>query len=202
MDYIPRKESLLVTWLQNFKTKIVLNATELGLEADEVTAIVTFCDAMLTAIKDSGITKSTYESVVKNKNTVVDGGVTTLRSFVGKIKNVDGFPATIGEDLGILTSTSSTDFSVYKPSLRGAAHPGYVLIKFSKKGVDGINLYARNKGDSEWERLNFYMFSPCVDARPLEVAGQAENREYMGIGVIKDHEIGLQSDIISVAFAG
>ena len=202
MDYIPRKESLLVTWLQNFKTKIVLNATELGLEADEVTAIVTFCDAMLTAIKDSGITKSTYESVVKNKNIVVEGGVSTLRGFVGKIKNAQGFTETIGEDLGILKSISSTDFSVYKPTLKGVAHPGYVLIKFSKKGVDGINLYTRKKGDSEWKKLNLYMFSPCVDARPLAVAGQAENREYMGIGVIKDHETGMQSDIISVAFAG
>jgi hypothetical protein len=202
MDYIPRQESLLVTWLQNFKAKIVLHATELGLETAEVTPVITFCDSVITAVKDAGIAKSTYESVVKNKNSVVDGGVSTVRTFVGKIKNAQGFTETIGEDLGILKSISSTDFSVYKPTLKGVAHPGYVLIKFSKKGVDGINLYTRKKGDSEWKKLNLYMFSPCVDARPLAVAGQAENREYMGIGVIKDHETGMQSDIISVAFAG
>ena len=202
MDYIPRQESLLVIWVQNFKAKIVLHATELGLEPAEITALIAFCDSMIEAVKDAGIAKSTYESVVKNKNIVVDGGVSTLRSFVGKIKNAEGFTATIGEDLGIMKSVSSADFSVYKPSLRGVAHPGYVLIKFSKKGVDGINLYSRNKGDSEWERLNLFMFSPCADARPLAIAGQAENREYMGIGVIKDHETGMQSDIISVAFAG
>ena len=202
MDYIPRQESLLVIWLQNFKAKIVLHATELGLEPAEITALIAFCDSMIAAVKDAGIAKSTYESVVKNKNTVVDGGVSALRSFVGRIKNAEEFTETIGEDLGILTSIDSKDFSVYKPSLRGEAHPGYVLIKFSKKGVDGINLYSRKKGDSEWEKLNLYMFSPCADARPLAIAGQAENREYMGIGVIKDHETGMQSDIISVAFAG
>ena len=202
MDYIPRQESLLVIWLQNFKAKIVLHATELGLEPAEITALIAFCDSMIAAVKDAGIAKSTYESVVKNKNTVVDGGVSALRSFVGRIKNAEEFTETIGEDLGILTSIDSKDFSVYKPSLRGEAHPGYVLIKFSKKGVDGINLYSRKKGDSEWEKLNLYMFSPCVDSRPLAIAGQAENREYMGIGVIKDHETGMQSDIISVAFAG
>ena len=202
MDYIPRQESLLVIWVQNFKAKIVLHATELGLEPAEITALIAFCDSMIAAVKDAGIAKSTYESVVKNKNTVVDGGVSALRSFVGRIKNAEEFTETIGEDLGILTSIDSKDFSVYKPSLRGEAHPGYVLIKFSKKGVDGINLYSRKKGDSEWEKLNLYMFSPCVDSRPLAIAGQAENREYMGIGVIKDHETGMQSDIISVAFAG
>ncbi len=202
MDYIPRQESLLVIWVQNFKAKIVLHATELGLEPAEITALIAFCDSMIEAVKDAGIAKSTYESVVKNKNTVVDGGVSTLRSFVGRIKNAEEFTETIGEDLGILTSIDSKDFSVYKPSLRGVAHPGYVLIKFSKKGVDGINLYSRKKGDSEWERLNLFMFSPCADARPLAIAGHAENREYMGIGVIKDHETGMQSDIISVAFAG
>ncbi|MEC4050997.1 hypothetical protein OX284_016295 [Flavobacterium sp. SUN046] len=202
MDYIPRSRSLLVTWLLNFKIKIVQRASELGLEADEVTALVAICDKIVNAINDVGIAKATYDSVVKNQDLVLEEGVTSLRGFIGRIKKIDEYTATMGEDLGILTSESSVDYSTYKPSLRGEAHPGYVLIKFSKKGVDGINLYGRNKGDSEWKRLNFYMFSPSVDSRPLAVAGHAENREYMCIGVVKDHEIGLQSDIISIAFAG
>jgi hypothetical protein len=51
------------------------------------------------------------------------------------------------------------------------------------------------------EKVHF-AHSPCKDKRPLTDECQAENREYICIGVKKDQEIGLQSNIVSVAFAG
>ena len=41
-----------------------------------------------------------------------------------------------------------------------------------------------------------------IDGRPLATAGVAEVREYMARGMDGDNEIGLESDIVSINFAG
>jgi hypothetical protein len=43
---------------------------------------------------------------------------------------------------------------------------------------------------------------PFDDQTPLKQAGVPEVREYMGRGVINDQEVGQQSDIVQVTFAG
>ena len=75
-------------------------------------------------------------------------------------------------------------------------------LKFTKLGVDGVNVYARLKGQSTWTKIAFDSSSPYEDHRPLSVPGTPEVREYRLIGVIKDEEVGLASDIVAVTFAG
>ena len=103
----------------------------------------------------------------------------------------------------VLKMTATTNsIGYYLEDLSTLSAQFSVQVKFSKKGAEGINLYSRLQGETNWNKLSFFAHSPCIDARPLTVANQAENREYMCIGVIKDKEIGLQSDIVSVAYAG
>lgn len=125
-----------------------------------------------------------------------------IRNFAKDVKRKSTYSEAVGSDLGIVGTGSSFNPATYKSALKTETHPGYLTLKFVKKGAEGINLYTRIKGQSDWKKLSFFAHSPCVDARPLAETGIAENREYMCIGVKKDAEIGLQSDIVSVTYAG
>ncbi len=45
-------------------------------------------------------------------------------------------------------------------------------------------------------------YSPYIDGRPLAQANVPETREYMLRGIMQDVEIGLDSDIQSITWAG
>ena len=44
--------------------------------------------------------------------------------------------------------------------------------------------------------------SPYIDGRPLATPGVAEMREYMARGMMGDEEVGLESLIVSLNYAG
>ena len=89
-----------------------------------------------------------------------------------------------------------------KPELSARAASDHVRLSFTKKGIDGVHIYGRRKGDTGWQLLGTDYFSPYTDHRPLAVAGTPETREYMCRGIIHDEEVGMDSDIISVLFGG
>ena len=89
-----------------------------------------------------------------------------------------------------------------KSNLTGEAFPGYIRLKFTKKGLDGVNIYTRLKGQAPWTFLARDTNSPYDDNRPLTTPGIPETREYMCIGVISDAEVGQQSDIVSTVYGG
>ena len=76
------------------------------------------------------------------------------------------------------------------------------IIRFEKRGVDGMRVYCRRKGQTTWTFLALDTSSPYIDGNPLFQAGVPEVREYMLRGVIDDVEIGLDSDIQSITWAG
>ena len=201
-DFIPKKDAKLVGWAINYKTGFAERAVELGFTPEQVAAQNLLCDNTVSAIGAAVTAKGLYESAITHKNQTVTTNITSVRDFVKDIKRSPNYTEAIGNQLGIVGTPTTLDYNSYKSSLKTEVHPGYVALKFTKKGAEGINLYARKNGDVDWQKLGFYAHSPCIDARPLAVSAQAENREYMCIGVVKDHEIGLQSDIVSVAFAG
>jgi hypothetical protein len=201
-DFIPSSDAELVTFCTNLKTKVTLNGPGLGLTVPEIDAVIAWCNEIIDSIGAYATAKTSYESALSNKKQVVKTKVSSIRGFAKDVKRKAAYTATIGSDLGIVGGTNAFNSATYKSSLKIDLHPGYINLKFVKKGIEGINLYSRKKGELNWEKLGFYAHSPCVDVRPLAIAGQAENREYMCVGIIKDHEIGVQSDIVSVAYAG
>lgn len=201
-NFIPSGDGEVVNWLNNYKAKLDLKATVLGLDPAQVTAQNDACDNLIVAIGTAVASKTSYDSALSNKKQVTTDSLNIVRSFVKNLKTTTAYSDAIGNELGIIASNSSINNASYKSVLKADLHPGYVLLKFTKKGAEGINLYSRIKGEKEWSKIGFFGHSPCTDARPLSVANQAENREYMCIGLVKDHEIGMQSDIVSVAFAG
>ncbi len=63
-------------------------------------------------------------------------------------------------------------------------------------------IYARRRGQAAFEKIGTDSASPYDDARPLAAPGVPEVREYLLRGMIDDREIGLDSDVVSITFAG
>lgn len=75
-------------------------------------------------------------------------------------------------------------------------------IDFTKKGVDGVNVYSRLHGTVGWTKLGYDSNAPYFDTAPLQAPNIPEVREYKARGVLADVEIGVDSDIVTATFAG
>jgi hypothetical protein len=202
MDFLPTSDNGLVTWCTSHITKVGTQTAPLNLSATIAADETASCNTIIAAINAADVAKNSYESAVTHKNTVLTTEKAKIRNFAKDVKRNGAYTDAIGSDLGIVSTSTTFDAAGYKSVIKVENHPGYVLAKFTKKGAEGINLYGRLRGETTWNKLSFFAHSPCIDARPLAVPNQAENREYMCIGVKRDAEIGLQSDIVSIAFAG
>jgi hypothetical protein len=202
-DFIPQNEGQLILWLGNFQNKFTTtHAATLGYTPAQITAISDSCTALVTALNAVEAAKTALRNAVESKDTVKFDSLGFLRTEIRKIKTNDAFTDAMGKDLGIIGSPEDMDAESMKPKLSGEAFPGYVRLKFTKKGLDGVNIYTRLKGQSQWTFLARDTVSPYDDTRPLSQTGVPETREYMCIGVIDDTEVGQQSDIVTVVFGG
>jgi hypothetical protein len=111
----------------------------------------------------------------------------------------------IGKDLGIVGTEAVFKKDDYVPSIKAKAKVGMVEVRFSKKNVEGVNIYSHPVGSTDinvWVKLGFDGHPPFYDKRPLAVASQPEKRQYKLCGVINDEEIGQWSNVVEVVFAG
>src|SRR6266705_1062490 len=104
-----------------------------------------------------------------------------------------------GSLLGIEGPQDTTDLTTSKPTLAGVDQTGGVVeLDFDKSISDGVNIYAKRDGDSDFVFLARDTASPYIDNRPLLVATKPELREYKAVYVQSDAEIGLFSDEVVV----
>jgi hypothetical protein len=202
-DFFPKDEPSLILWLGNFQSKFAdPHGAALGYTPTEISDISAKCTALVTALNAVEAAKTALKNAVTTKDDLKTTNIGALRLEIRKIKTKSAYNDGIGEDLGIVGSTEEMDEESVKPKLSGVAFPGYARLKFTKKGLDGVNIYTRLKGQTGWTFLARDTVSPYDDTRPLALAGTPETREYMCIGVVSDTEVGQQSDIVSVVFGG
>jgi hypothetical protein len=201
-DFIPRSDAELAIWLGNHQTQIAAVGTTVGLLPADITAISDACNRTFGKINDVEAEKQVLQQKVSEKDAAKKEDLALIRGFVKRMKAHAAYTDAIGQQLGIIGTADDMDEELVKPKLTGDAFPGYVRLKFTKKGLDGVNIYTRLKGQSQWNFLARDTNSPYDDNRPLLQAGVPETREYMGIGVIADTEVGQASDIVSVVFGG
>jgi len=125
---------------------------------------------------------------------------TNVRKKVTRIKAHKNYTDAMGRELGIIGTTTTFDATGYKPFLSVEVTGGLVGIKFQKKGVDGVNIYCRRKGEVSWRFLARDTRSPYDDHIKLENPSQPEHWEYRAYGVVNDMEIGQPSDVVEVIF--
>ena len=201
-DFIPTKDASLINWSNNYKTKIATHGVTLGFTAGQITAQQNRCTNVINAIQLVEVKKSDFQSSVEAKETSKTNEIGGLRTEIAAMKTNAAMTSAIAADLGIVGTPDTFDPSTFKTQLTAELVAGAVRIKFIKSKADGVNIYARLKGQTTWTFLARDTSSPYVDTRPLAVTGTPEVREYMAYGVIDDVQIGQQSDIVSVTFGG
>jgi hypothetical protein len=167
----------------------------------EVTALSTACTDLSTLINNVEAAKAALKNAVEAKNAGKDSKLAMIRKANNKMKISDAYTDAIGEDMGIKSTSQDLDHEAAKPKFSGEAFPGYVRLKFTKNGLDGVNIYSCLKGQASWSFLSRDTNSPYDDHKAL-ANGAPETREYMCIGVMEDTEVGQQSDIVTVVFGG
>lgn len=200
--FIPNTLSLLSLWLKQLKDTIPTYAAELGLDAAQVTALQTSCDAIIGKIDDAVAAGSAAKSARSDRDITIKTEIAVIAKAIGDFKRVDGYTEAIGQDLGVIGEADIFDPESYKPVLKGKAFPGYIEFSYKKLGVDGLNFYSRLKGTADWTFIGFDIESPFHDTRALAEPNKPETREFSAQGVLNDVEIGQRSDIVEVTFGG
>jgi hypothetical protein len=125
-----------------------------------------------------------------------------LRNSIAGIKTNAGCTADVAADLGIVGGADSFDPNTYIGEIRAVelTAPEHVTIKFGKArgNIDGVNVYSRKQGTTDWKFLARDTQSPYVDTTPLATPGTPEVREYRVRGVINDDEIGDYSPALQI----
>lgn len=203
MDYLPSREADKRSWYVNLSKEVATNATSLGLTTADVAAIQAICAANIAVIDKYEAAQTAAKSARAAKATQLSKGDKDLRVEIKKLKSGKGYTIAIGTALNVIGEDGEIiDFETYKPIISAIVLPGRVRIEFIKADLDGVNIYSRIKGESVWTKLALDSYSPYDDTRPLAKADQPEHREYMAIGVYRDDEVTLQSDIIEAVFGG
>ncbi len=168
----------------------------------DITAIQAKCDAIIARIDDKAAKKLAWQASVAAADTGNAADLADLRASIAAIKTNSGYTPEIGADLGVIGSAGSFDPNTYKAELISVDQtgPNLVTVKFGKaKGnIDGVHVYSRMQGASEWKFLARDTVPPYVDTTPLAQAGKPEVREYRIRAVINDEEIGDYSDAAQV----
>lgn len=227
---IPRTDTELVLWLNNFSTSFESRAAALGFNEADVNSVKADA-AMLNYIVGEMLPtyKSALQARTSFKNRVVSGAVTAtaaalppppatgpapalvppgilprLRNLVQRIQLAPGYNAEIGLDLGINEPAGggpSAPDSPPKPTLKArSTGPGTVQLDFSKEKYDGVLVESQREGDDGWQSLGLDSYSPYLDDRPPKVAGKPETRQYRVRYMLRDQATGEWSDIVTTTF--
>lgn len=200
-DPIPSNNAQLSLWALNYKTQIGIIGKALGLTPDEIKKQQDYCDTLISTIANGDALAKA--SVAANK------GIELLKVDLGglrpEIAHLKTNPLTTESMKGLLAIAPLRDVfdsTNYKGSLTAEIFANVVRLKFTKRGVEGVNIYHRKKGELQWAFLGRFTKSPYDDHITLATPGQPEHWEYRSLGVVSDKEIGQPSDIIEILFGG
>lgn len=194
----PAKDAALLIWATNYKDKIGLYATALGMTPAEEAEDLANCDEIIAAIVKANSQRTLLRGANDAKKIVYDTDGLRLRTAIARFKKAPLYTTAIGKELDVVGMEWEFNPNEYKPDLLLNTSGVEVQIRFKKRGVQGINIYKRKKGIEAWELLSRATKSPFEFRPALENVNRPEQWEFRAFGVIKDKEIGLTSDISEI----
>ena len=138
--------------------------------------------------------------IISPPQALVNGLEDTAKAIIKRIKSSAGYNETIGEQLGLV----DTGFNPISPEnltaelkLKALSN-SRVEIAFSKQGQDAMRAEFRRKGETSWMLAGIYTSSPGVHEEPSVPPDDPEQREYRGVLVKKNQNVGNYSPIYVV----
>jgi hypothetical protein len=201
-DFIPKARGDYRAWLNNLKNQITTIGPTLGLTAPQVTAIQATCTAQIALIDAITAAETALQAAQEAEATGRQTTNAALRESIGDWKRLPAWTNAIAASLQAAATSTPFDPNTYKPEFKVSLVAGEIRFDFKKKGADAVAIYARLAGQTTWIKIGTDTSSPYIDGRPLATPGVPETREYMLRGMIKDDEIGIDSDVARIAWSG
>jgi hypothetical protein len=203
MDYIPTKRAERYLWWKKIRDSIETEGPKFALAPADVTAAKAVATNQCLKMEATDDAETALDGARATEKSVTTTNTAAIRGYVRNWKTLSGYPASGSEGvLGLKGSESTFDPSSFKSVIKLSLDGNQIKLEFTKAGVDAVVVYSRLRGSLGWTKLGTDSASPYYDTRPLGQPGVAEVREYMVRGLLDDEEVGLDSDIGSIAFGG
>ncbi|WP_295445778.1 hypothetical protein [uncultured Thiodictyon sp.] len=165
-DFLPNRDSDLAIAVARAMSTLRADPAAYGVTQEDLTPV--------TAAASKGATSK--------KNASRRHLEAEFRALVRRIKSHRGYTLEQGDTLGIEGPKHLVDLTAAKPDLTAVDQTaGVVVLRFTKRASDGVNLYSKREADTDWVLLSHVMASPFVDDRPLLRPETPELRRYTAI---------------------
>lgn len=199
-DYVPKKIAAIDTWEENLSTKLPAYAALFNLPPAMVTDLMNLINEHRTAYAEQVSIEANYRSKVAeadSKRTAAISGNGGIRKVMRMIKSSPNYTAAIGHDLGIEVNNSEQSDDNRRATIKVKIVPGKVMIKSKMKGVDAFNVYSRVADEEKFIFIGTSVIPWFADERP-KLNAAPERRDYFIRLVIKNKEVGVQSDTATI----
>lgn len=202
-DIIPAARVDYRDWLTNLKTQAPIRGPIIGADPAKVTGLVATCDAQLQLMTETDQAEAPFLAKQQDEQDGRALNDKAIREELGDWKRLPGWTDADAVALRATSSRPTVDPLTHKVDFKVRIVAGEIRLDWVKKGVWGVHIYARLKGQTQWTRIATDTSSPYMDGRELAQAGVAETREYMLRACDRDeNDIGVDSDIASITWGG
>ena len=204
MDAVPRKRKERYGWYVNLSKNLTDEGPKMGLTPTETPAAKAIVDLIIASMDATDAASTTLDGAKSKESTVEATQLPLLRALIRNWKTRPAYAASGSEGVLKLKGSAEPAFdpATYKPVIKLSIEAGKIKVSFVKAGPDSLTIYMRLRGQTKFHRLAAESQTPYYDTTPLAVDGVPEVREFMARGMIDNDEIGLDSDIVSITFAG
>lgn len=195
-NFIPASDHDFLVWIEHF----IANLTpDLGIADSDLDVLKRSASDFHAKIAHVNDIAAAAKQATIAKNNSRQSTESLIRAEVRRIKARANYSMGQGAQLGIEGTASNYNLAASSPELSGSDQTGgSVLISFSKRKSDGINIYCQRDNDADWVWIGRATVSPFMDNRPLLQTGKPELRRYTAIYMVKDKETGQYSDDLVV----
>lgn len=199
--YFPRSDAQLLVWLGNFQTVLPAQAKALGLADAEVKGALDVATALMAAVNADEQKYAEWQAATVHTAELKQKALPEIQRIIDRLRTVPGYTEEMATALQAVPPSRGEPIerASAKPALRGIFEGGKVRIHWTRGKFDGVNVYARRPGESEWRFLARDTRPPYDD--PRVVAG-VEVREYRAFYILNDEEVGQPSDSVTVTAGG
>lgn len=221
--YLPSTDAEKAIWLNNFTIKVSMYASTLGVSATELSNlqkdnaayqyVIDLLNQYRRAVSNLTSYKNMMKHAVNNQQlgviptftvlptpppSVPEGIFDRVTKLATRIKMSLNYTTAIGNDLGIVSSTTDIDTYSLKPELRISLNVGRPHIKWTKGQADATDLYVDRNDGLGFLMIGRFTRSEYLDITVLPDGKRYEEWHYKAIYVIADKLVGLYSDVMSV----
>ena len=198
-DFIPNALPKFTDWVGLQTRKRADYATALGLTPTEVKARAAADAAVLKATTDAADALATSAAKVAARDAAIRTYETRVRADIARAKTAPGYTEAIGRDCEWLAPTDATNRATLQPTLETRDSAEGLVLKWSKNGQDGVQVFRRAAGSKDWGRpLAFDSRSPYIDTE----TGLSGRYEYYVQLMKDDKPVGQPSDIVAALHGG